>query len=70
MKTAPGTSVDHAEAVFGDAVRLVGVKVRNRGEVKKLDSADVPLRNGDPVLIEVAKGAAHGEAGLGVLDSG
>lgn len=42
------------------SVRLVGVKVRNRGEVKKLDSAGVPLRNGDPVLIEVEDEITYG----------
>jgi cell fate regulator YaaT (PSP1 superfamily) len=35
------------------SIRLVGLKIRNRGEVKKLGTADVPLRNGDPVLLEV-----------------
>ena len=39
--------------IYPTCVRLVGVKVRNRGEVKKLDSAGVSLRTGDPVLIEV-----------------
>jgi cell fate regulator YaaT (PSP1 superfamily) len=47
---------------YPQSVRLVGVKVRNRGEVKKLDSADVPLCNGDPVLIEV-----EGEVTYGVV---
>ena len=41
-------------------VRLVGVKVRDRGEIKKLDSAGVPLRNGDPVLIEVEGEVTYG----------
>lgn len=45
---------------YPQSVRLVGVKVRNRGEVKKLDSADVPLRNGDPVLIEVEGEVTYG----------
>ena len=47
---------------YPQSVRLVGVKVRNRGEVKKLDSADVPLHNGDSVLIEV-----EGEVTYGVV---
>gem|GEM_PF-543883 len=45
---------------YPKSVRLVGVKVRNRGEVKKLDSAGVSLRNGDPVLIEVESEVTYG----------
>jgi cell fate regulator YaaT (PSP1 superfamily) len=41
-------------------VHLVGVKVRNRGEIKKLNSAGVPLCNGDPVLIEVEGEMTYG----------
>jgi cell fate regulator YaaT (PSP1 superfamily) len=47
---------------YPTCVRLVGVKIRNRGEVKKLDAAGVSLRNGDPVLIEV-----EGEVTYGVV---
>lgn len=47
---------------YPEWVRLVGVKIRNRGEVKKLDSAGAPLRTGDPVLIEV-----EGEVTYGVV---
>ncbi|MDF0651847.1 MAG: regulatory iron-sulfur-containing complex subunit RicT [Nitrospira sp.] len=45
---------------YPTSVRLVGVKVRNRGEVKKVDSAGVSLRNGDPVLIEVEDEVTYG----------
>lgn len=45
---------------YPTSVRLVGVKVRNRGEVKKLDSAGMSLRNGDPVLIEVEDEVTYG----------
>ena len=34
-------------------VRIVGVKIRNRGEVKKLGSNGLSLSHGDPVLLEV-----------------
>ena len=45
---------------YPESVRLVGVKVRNQGEVKKLDSAGVPLCSGDPVLIEVDGEVTYG----------
>ncbi|MDR4465610.1 MAG: hypothetical protein MRJ66_15200 [Nitrospira sp.] len=37
---------------YPHCVRLTGVKVRNRGEVKKLGAAGLPLRTGDAVLID------------------
>lgn len=43
-------------------VPLVGVKIRNRGEVKKLGSKGLPLSNGDPVLLE-----ADGEVTYGIV---
>jgi cell fate regulator YaaT (PSP1 superfamily) len=45
---------------YPESVRLMGVKVRNRGEVKKLDSAGMPFRTGDPVLIEVEGEVTYG----------
>ena len=45
---------------YSQRVRLVGVKIRNRGEVKKLDSAGASLRMGDPVLIEVDGEVTYG----------
>lgn len=45
--------VDELLHTHPTSVRLVGVKIRNRGEVKKLGAAGTPLRAGDPVLIEV-----------------
>jgi cell fate regulator YaaT (PSP1 superfamily) len=45
---------------YPTSVRLVGVKIRNRGEVKKLGAVSVPLRNGDPVLLEVDGEATYG----------
>lgn len=45
---------------YPTTVRLVGVKIRNRGEVKKLDAVSAPLRNGDPVLLEVDGEVTYG----------
>ncbi len=46
--------------IYPTSVRLVGVKIRNRGEVKKMGAAGAPLRNGDPVLIEVEGEVTYG----------
>lgn len=43
-------------------VSLVGVKIRNRGEVKKLGSNGLPLLHGDPVLLD-----ADGEVTYGIV---
>ena len=43
-------------------VSLVGVKIRNRGEVKKLGSNGLPFSHGDPVLLE-----ADGEVTYGIV---
>jgi cell fate regulator YaaT (PSP1 superfamily) len=53
---------DELLRAYPTSVRLVGVKIRNRGEVKKLGATGAPLRNGDPVLIEV-----EGEVTYGVV---
>jgi cell fate regulator YaaT (PSP1 superfamily) len=45
---------------YPNCVCLTGVKVRNRGEVKKLGTAGLPLRTGDPVLIEVDDELTYG----------
>ncbi len=37
---------------YPSLVRLVSVKIRNRGEVKKMDAGDLSLRLGDPVIVE------------------
>lgn len=57
MKSPLAAQLAHT---YPTSVRLVGVKVRNRGEVKKLDSAGMSLRNGDPVLIEVEDEVTYG----------
>ncbi len=46
--------------VYPSCVRLTGVKIRNRGEVKKLDAGALPVRSGDPVLIEVDDELTYG----------
>ena len=43
-------------------VPLVGIKIRNRGEVKKLGSNGLSLSHGDPVLLE-----ADGEVTYGIV---
>ena len=45
---------------YPHCVRLTGVKVRNRGEVKKLGAAGLPLRTGDAVLIDVEGELTYG----------
>lgn len=54
------TVVEEITHAYPESVRLVGVKVRNRGEVKKMDSAGALLRTGDPVLIEVEGEVTYG----------
>ena len=51
---------EHYPTSYPDCVRLAGVKVRNRGEVKKLGATGLPLRTGDPVLIEVEGELTYG----------
>ena len=45
---------------YPHCVRLTGVKIRNRGEVKKLGAAELPLRTGDAVLIDVEGELTYG----------
>lgn len=45
---------------YPNCVRLAGVKVRGRGEVKKLGATGLPLHAGDPVLIEVEDELTYG----------
>jgi cell fate regulator YaaT (PSP1 superfamily) len=55
-------SICHDELLhtYPASIRLVGVKIRNRGEVKKLGAAGAPLRNGEPVLVEVDGEVTYG----------
>lgn len=56
-------NIAHAEdlsATYPNRLRITGVKVRNRGEVKKLGAAELPLRFGDPVIIEVDDELTYG----------
>lgn len=41
-------------------VRIVGVKIRDRGEVKKFDAGEASLVMGDRVLLEVAGELSYG----------
>ncbi len=45
---------------YPNCIRLAGVKVRGRGEVKKLGATGLPLHAGDPVLIEVEDELTYG----------
>lgn len=45
---------------YPSAVRIVGVKIRDRGEVKKFDARDASLTVGDRVLVEVAGELSYG----------
>jgi cell fate regulator YaaT (PSP1 superfamily) len=54
------TLAEEFSHAYPKSIRLVGVKVRNRGEVKKMDSVGATLRTGDPVLIEVEGEVTYG----------
>lgn len=56
MSTVP---IDDLDA-FPSTVRVVGVKVRDRGEIKKLGAGDASLRLGDRVMLEVDGDLAYG----------
>ena len=45
---------------YPSAVRIVGVKIRDLGEVKKFDAGDAILAAGDRVLLEVAGELSYG----------
>ena len=45
---------------YPSTVRVVGVKIRNRGEVKKFDAGDVLLAIGERVLLEVGGELTYG----------
>ena len=55
---------DELLETFPVAIRIAGVKVRDRGEVKKVGAADAALRVGDRVMLEV-----NGEPTYGVVYS-
>lgn len=52
--------VDELLPPYPTSVRLIGVKIRNRGEVKKLGATEASLRTGDPVLIEMEGEITYG----------
>ena len=45
---------------YPSALRIVSVKIRDRGEVKKFDAGDVALASGDRVLLDVAGELSYG----------
>ncbi len=55
-------TIDEMVKAFPQSVRLTEVKIRDRGEVKKLDAGELVLRTGDRVLLEV-----DGEVTYGVV---
>lgn len=54
--------LEELSQAYPPSVRLTEVKVRDRGEVKKLDAGELPLHVGDRVLLEV-----DGEVTYGVV---
>src|SRR3990167_2455122 len=55
-------TIDEMVKAYPQSVRLTEVKIRDRGEVKKLDAGDLFLRTGDRVLLD-----ADGEVTYGVV---
>lgn len=55
-------TIDEMVKAYPQSVRLAEVKIRNCGEVKKLDAGELLLRTGDRVLLEV-----DGEVTYGVV---
>lgn len=53
---------EELEQEFPATIRVVGVKIRNRGEVKRLAAGDTALKRGDYVMLE-----ADGELAYGVV---
>ncbi len=53
-------ATEELEREFPAAIRVVGVKIRNRGEMKRLAAGDAALRHGDYVMLEVDGDLAYG----------
>jgi cell fate regulator YaaT (PSP1 superfamily) len=51
---------DDVSRPYPTSVRLVGVKIRDCGEIKKLEAAGASLRSGDRVLLEVDGDVTYG----------
>jgi len=62
MPAMDQVTIDEMVKAYPQSVRLTEVKIRDRGEVKKLDAGDLLLRTGDRVLLE-----ADGEVTYGVV---
>jgi cell fate regulator YaaT (PSP1 superfamily) len=52
--------VDEISKTYPHSVRLAEVKIRDRGEVKKLDAGELPVKAGDHVLLEVDGDVTYG----------
>ncbi len=53
MRSMNQVTIDEMVKAYPQSVRLTEVKIRDRGEVKKLDAGELVLRTGDRVLLEV-----------------
>lgn len=58
----PSVAMEEMEQEFPVTIRVVGVKIRNRGEMKRLGAGDAVLKRGDYVMLE-----ADGEVAYGVV---
>lgn len=56
----PEQAVEQLEEPFPDTIRVVGVKLRNLGEVKKMGAGDATLRIGDRVMLELNGALTYG----------
>ena len=52
-------TIDEMVKAYPQSVRLTEVKIRDRGEVKKLDAGDLHLKTGDRVLLEADGEVKH-----------
>ncbi len=53
-------STKEFEQEFPATIRIVGVKIRDRGEMKRLAAGDAALKRGDYVMVEVDGDLAYG----------
>ncbi len=56
----PSVATEELEQEFPATIRVVGVKVRNRGEMKRLAAGEAALKRGDYVMLEVDDDLAYG----------
>lgn len=53
-------SLQELQETFPATIRIVDVKIRNRGEVKKMGAGDAGLRVGDRVMMEIDRDLTYG----------